>query len=431
MRNDPEATIAHLLRRAGFGATPAELQKYVALGYDGAARSLVAGGPDAAPAPTLDIVNQGEIETVEERKARAKQRQMQRRQIANWWLERMTVAEQPLAEKMTWYWHGHFATSIDKVNEAKFMLQQNETFRGLGMGKFEALTQAVAKDPAMMLWLDSNANKKGSPNENFGRELMELFTVGIGTYSEADVKEAARTFTGWRVARRTGVFSLQGGQVDRGPKSVLGRAVTTGEELISILASHPAAAKFVTAKLWFKFAAPTTVDSPVVADLAAVFTSSGGDIKQVMQALFLHPEFLSPAVRQGLVKQPVEYVVGALRASGLRPSDTDVTGPDLLNALRNLNQLPFDPPSVGGWPGNGYWISTATALERLRFANALSGSARLDWLTGAGAADRPTVLARQLGVDEWSSATMQALRKVSAPKQQFALALTSPEFVLN
>jgi uncharacterized protein (DUF1800 family) len=426
---------AHLLRRAGFGPTPQQLDRYTALGYAGAVQSLVDApqdaGLDAITPPSLSTVNTGELETIEERKARSQQRRQQRLALTQWWLERMTTAENPLTEKMTFFWHGLFATSIDKVNESTLMFGQNETLRRNALGKFEPLAQAVAKDPAMMIWLDSNQNRKGSPNENFARELMELFTIGIGSYTDKDVQEAARAFTGWRTSRKTGVYTFAAGQADRGQKTILGRTVTSGEEVVTLLATHPAAARFITAKLWQKFAAPTTLDAPVINDLSTVFTTTGGDIKAVMTALFLHPEFQSPAVRQGLVKQPVEYVVGAMRAAGVRPRDLEITGPNLFSSLGDLNQVPFDPPSVGGWPGNGYWISTATAMARLRFANALVGSAKLDWLSTTPPAQRPDVLAARLGIDRFTATTTAGLAKSTAPRQQFALALVSPEFVLN
>lgn len=435
MRTDERALIAHLLRRAGFGPTPQQLDQYSPLGYAGAVQKLIDAGPDpvldALTPPALGIVATGEIETQEERRARAKMRREQRLAIGAWWLERMAVAENPLVEKMTFFWHGLFATSIDKVNEATFMVAQNEVFRRNALGRFEPLVQEVAKDAAMMFWLDSNQNRKGSPNENFARELMELFTIGIGSYTDADVKEAARAFTGWRSNRRTGVYSFAAGQADRNPKTILGQTVNSGEEVIRLLANHPAAARFITAKLWFKFAAPTTIDSPVVSDLSSVFSSTGGDIKAVMKALFLHPEFQSTAVRQGLVKQPVEFVVGALRAADLRPRDLEITGPNLNNALSDLNQVPFDPPSVGGWPGNGYWLSTATAMARLHFANALSNTAKLNWLASMPAAERPDALATRLSIDGWTNSTRAGLLKATSVRQQFALALVSPEFVLN
>ncbi len=430
------SAVAHLYRRAGFGGSPEEVDAATARGYDAAVDDLLRPGPDAGAEavsrPALvSTATDADQETTEERKERQKTRRAQRLAITQWWLERMTVAQRPFVEKMTLFWHAHYATSIEKVNEATFMAGQNETLRTLGLGRFEPLAQAIAKDPAMMLWLDSNQNKKGSPNENFARELMELFTIGIGSYSDADVREAARAFTGWRINRRTGAFAVLPNQADRQSKSVLGKTVVSGEEVVTLLATSASAARFVSAKLWSRFAAPAAVDAAVVTDLAAVFTSTGGDVTEVVRTLLKHPEFRSVAVRQGLVKQPVEWLVGALRAGGVRPTELSVRGPSVLNALESLSQVPFAPPSVGGWPQNGYWISTATALTRLKFAQQLSQVARLSWLSSLPAGSRADALARHLGVDGWTASTSAGLRSANNPKQQFALALVSPEYVLN
>ena len=426
--------LAHLYRRAGFGATPQQLAAVAAGGYAAAVDALLERSqPDAAdavPTPSPVLTNRdGQPETVEERKARQQIRAAQRRSIMGWWLERMTLSDRPLREKLTFFWHAHFATSLDKVNESAFMLQQNQTMRALGAGSFEALAQAVAKDPAMMIWLDANQNKKGSPNENFARELMELFTIGIGSYTDADVREAARTFTGWRIDKQSGAFSQQPKNFDAGIKTVLGQSgAFTGEQTVSLLAKHPAAARFVTSKLWSRFAYPVQPDDAVVSDLAPGFAADG-DITKLMRALLNHPQFVSTKARQGLVKQPVEYVVGALRALGLRPSGLEVTGPNLIQALNSLNQVPFEPPSVGGWPQNGYWVSTATELARLKLATQLVAKADIGWLSGA--ADRPAALATRLGVNGWTAATASALTKASAPKNQLIVAMVSPEYVLN
>ena len=429
--------LAHLYRRAGFGARLDELRPLAAGGYDAAVeallnRSTVDATADALPRPQLvSTVSPGEIETLDERKSRTKLRGEQRRAIALWWLERMTIASVPLREKLAFFWHGHFATSVDKVDEAQFMLGQNEIFRSMGAGRFESLAQAVAKDPAMMIWLDSNQNRKSSPNENFARELMELFTIGIGSYTDADVREAARAFTGWRINRKTGEFSVAKAQHDPGQKTILGRVgAFEGEQVVAMLATHPAAARFVASKLWSRFAFPVLPDDPIVSDLSVPF-GNDGDLTALIRAVFRHPEFVSRRSKQGLVKQPVEWLVGTMRALGMRPSTLVANPQILLNGLAGLNQVPFDPPSVGGWPQNGYWLSTATALSRLKLADQLTREANLSWLTGASAAQRPDVVAAQLGVDGWTSATNTALLKAPDPRSQLTVALVSPEYVLN
>ncbi len=436
MADDLRSRIAHLSRRAGFGATPAALDAAVGVGFDATVDALLdPNAPDsgvaATPPPnTFTLIAPLPRTSAEDKKARNQRKRAQNDALVRWWLDRMTAAERPFMEKMSLFWHGHFATGIEKVDEAVFMLAQNQIFRSGGLGGFTSLAQAVGKDPAMLVWLDANDNKKGSPNENFARELMELFTIGIGSYSDADVREAARAFTGVRVDRRSGSVSVLPRQVDGTPKTILGEMRPFGfDDTVAYLAGRPETATFVSAKLWSRFAHPVASNDPVVADLAAVFRDSG-NIASVMRALFRHPQFVSTAARQGLVKQPIEWVVGAIRAVGMRANEFEVVGPNLLVALRDLNQVPFNPPSVGGWPQNGYWLSTATALARLRFANGLAGRANLAWLNGASAASRPDVIARQLGIDGWTRATREGLVKASNPRTQLVVALTSPEYVL-
>ena len=436
MADELRSRIAHLSRRAGFGPTPAALDAAVGVGFEATVASLFdVGAPDpgaaATPPPTtFTLIAPLPRTSGEEKKARNQRKGAQNQELARWWLDRMTATERPLVEKMTLFWHGHFATGIEKVDEANFMLAQNQIFRSGGLGGFTQLALAVGKDPAMLVWLDANDNRKGSPNENFSRELMELFTIGIGSYSDTDVREAAKAFTGTRVDRSSGTVSVFPRQVDGAPKTILGETRAFGfDDTVSFLADRPETAAFVSSKLWSRFAYPVAVNDPVVADLAAVFRSQG-TIASVMRALFLHPQFTSPTARQGLVNQPIEWVVGSIRAVGMRANEFDVLGPNLLATLRDLNQVPFNPPSVGGWPQNGYWLSTATALARLRFANGLAGRANLAWLSGTGATARPEIIARQLGIDEWTRATRDGLIKASNPRTQLVVALTSPEYVL-
>jgi uncharacterized protein (DUF1800 family) len=430
------SAIAHLYRRAGFGITNTKAQSIAVNGYASAVETLLNG---AAPDPAAALVTPTPVrypkagtvpETLEERKAKRQQRAQQKRDLAVWWMQRMTATENPLREKMTLFWHGHFATSVDKVNEAAYMLSQNQIFRTMGLSTFEPLTQAVAKDPAMIIWLDANKNVKSSPNENFARELMELFTIGIGSYSDADVREAARAFTGWRV-NGEGTYVLRAKEFDATNKSILGQTgAFTGEQVITLLAKHPAAAKFVVAKIWSRLASPVLPDSPIVAELSTGFAADG-DITKLLRNVFNHPEFQSTATRQGLIKQPIEYVVSVFRAAGVGVNDPRFFGPPVLKTLELLNQVPFEPPSVGGWPQNGYWLSTATSLARLKFANTVARSCDLGWLKGQSAQQRPAAIADRLGVDTWSAGTQSALTNANSPLDQFAVALVSPEFVLN
>jgi uncharacterized protein (DUF1800 family) len=431
--------LAHLYRRAGFGARPEELDAAVARGYEATVDLLLAGldGPDpggdqvAGPAVSLNPGNVGPLPTdPQARQAAARQRQMdQNRQylaLQRWWIERMIATTTPLREKLVLLWSEHFATGFSKVRVAGWMYRQNQLFRTMGAGSFEALAQAVAKDPAMQLWLDTTSNVAGKPNENFARELMELFTLGVGNYSEADVQQAARCFTGWAFNRMTGAFVLRALFHDRGVKTCLGQTgAFDGTDVVRIVTHEAASPRFVIAKLWSRLAYPVKVSDPIV-DLLQGSTGADLEIRALLRAIFLRPEFVSTTARQGLVKQPIEYLVGVGRAFGL-PAAVRAASPAVLQA-----QQPFNPPSVGGWGQNQYWLNTATAEARLQLGLQVAGGADLSALVALPAAQRLDALANHLSVDGWGQTTAAALNHVvSNPKALVAVALSAPEYVLN
>jgi len=453
--------IAHLYRRAGFGARPDELDRAVPLGYRTAVESLLDGlhQPDPAgdripvPSFTSPYPAPGQAPAdpaarmAADRQRRAEQNQ-QYQALQQWWLNRMIATATPLREKLTLLWHGHFATAFEKVHNTGFMYRQNQLFRTLGAGSFEALSQAVAKDPAMMAWLDTQTDVVGHPNENFARELMELFTLGIGNYSERDVQEAARAFTGWAFVPQTGAFLFRPARHDSGIKTFLGQTGGfDGTDVVRIVTHHPAAARFVVAKLWSVLAYPVSTGDTVVGQLAPGFAADL-DTTGLLRAVFLHPAFTSATARQGLVKQPIEYVVGLARSFGLdadlqtvgkvSPVATPAVAPgkrpamSLRTILVALAQEPFNPPNVGGWPQNGYWLNTATSLTRLRLGLAVGARIDLSWLKDLPVAQRPAAVASRLSVDGWGQTTTAALNHVASdPAALVGLALSAPEYVLN
>jgi uncharacterized protein (DUF1800 family) len=416
-------TIAHLLRRAGFGPTPAEVDAAVAAGYDATVEQLLDfTSPDPAdrlPAPAFASAPAvaGALSTVQ-RQAAQQQRAADFTALVTWWLTRMGTTAHPLREKLTLFWHGHFATSFDKVQRADLMYKQNQLLRTMGAGDFEALAQAVAKDPAMMIWLDTRLDKASHPNENFARELMELFTLGIGNYSENDVREAARAFTGWAINPATASWVLQVRQHDAGQKTILGQTGNLGgEDVVHIVANHPAGEAFIVSGVWSHFAYPVAPTDQVVSDLLPVYRA-GHDIRSLMRSVFMHPQFVSAQARTGLVKQPVEWMIGMLRALGLPAGARTVIG-----ALNQLGQVPLRPPNVGGWPQNTYWLTTASSLARLRIASAAVKLAH-------SSAASPDAAARLLSTD-WSDQTAQVLgQSAGNPQQLVTLALVAPEYVL-
>ncbi|HEX9530632.1 MAG TPA: DUF1800 domain-containing protein [Acidimicrobiales bacterium] len=430
--DDIRAQVAHLYRRAGFGATAAELDQAASQGVEATVAKLMAGlgepdhGADAVADPLLGAAGAGAVGGAGQDRAARAQLAADRKALALWWLDRMAASTGPLREKLALLWHGHFATGIQKVRLAAYMFRQNQIFRALGAGSFETLTQAVAKDPAMLVWLDSNTNVRSHPNENFARELMELFTLGIGNYTEDDVKEAARCFTGWAVNRSADSFVFRANQHDGGVKTVLGRSGNFGgEDVVTVLTRSPAAARLVPARLWSHLAYPVSATDPVVSELATGYARDLS-VDSLVRAILSHRKFMAPQARTGLVKQPVEYVVGAFRALGLKPSEH----PEVLAALAGLGQVPFEPPSVGGWLQNGYWLSTAAALTRLRFAALVAGRADLSAIAGAAPAARPAALERLLSVN-WTPSTANTLANATDPRLVVALGLVAPEYVLN
>jgi uncharacterized protein (DUF1800 family) len=367
-------------------------------------------------------------------------------------MNRMIVTSTPLREKLTLQWHGHFATGIAKVKAPQLMFQQNQLFRAAGAGPFSALAQAVAKDPAMMIWLDTETDDAAHPNENFAREMMELFTLGIGQYSQSDVTAAAHAFAGYSLSRPDLTFVYRPRRHGAGTVTYLGHTGDlSGEQVMDIAVHEPASARFIVAWAWSHFAYPVATTDPVVTDLLGAY-SPDRPMASLLRGIFLHPEFLSTATRTGLVKQPLEYLAGAARALGLdanlRRLDP-VTGrpvPAAVNSISGgekrpvglvalggaLGQTMFDPPSVGGWPPNGYWCDTATSLARLQAATLLAGAADLSAIEGLRSRARVDAVAALLGlVDGWGPTTAGALAPVAArPVDLVALALTAPEYVL-
>jgi uncharacterized protein (DUF1800 family) len=451
---DPtRSNIAHLYRRAGFGALPDELDHAVAAGYGATVDSLLAGL--TAPDPSGDAVTLPDLTDIPRlpaatsstdasaRAAALRQRNLAVNQqyldLQRWWLDRMIVTATPLREKLTLLWHAHFATAFSKVRDASLMHQQNQLLRTMGAGNFETLTQALAKDPAMMIWLDTETDVAGDPNENFARELMELFTLGIGNYTETDVQQGARAFTGWSLTPGTFQFVLRPRRHDNGTKTFLGQTGNfDGTDIVRIVTHQPASAQWITASLWSHLAYPVMPTDPIVAPLATAYAEAL-DVTSLLRSIFLHPEFTSATAKQGLVKQPIEYVVGLARTFGLNAdlqpltTTTRPTGRSPLSTILTLlAQEPFDPPNVGGWPQNAYWLNTATSLARLEAGLTVARHLDLSWLSALPVGQRADAVAARLSIDGWGPTTAGALNHVAtSPTALLGLAVTAPEYILN
>lgn len=365
----------HLLERTGFGAPPAAVAEYARLSHAEAVARLLRQPPreplSPPPASAREFVSPRQGKGLDE----AARKEWQRRQFQSgvelraWWLGEMLAADPPraLAEHMTLFWHNHFVSSQQKVKATSLMAQQNLLLRRHALGSFSTLVHEVAKDPAMIIYLDSATNRRGQPNENFAREVMELFTLGEGHYTEQDVKEAARAFTGWSIDPATGDYRWRPFAHDDGEKTVLGqRGNFDGDQVLDILQAQPATAEFISAKLWREFVSPDP--EPVeIKRIARRFRDSGYDIRRVLGDLLASRAFWRPENRGVLVKSPVELVVGTLRTLEVRADD----GLPLVFAVRNLGQDLFAPPNVRGWPGGETWINSTTLLGRKQFLERL------------------------------------------------------------
>ncbi len=359
----------HLLDRAGFGATVDDLATYRPLTRSAAVDRLLADldAPTLTPAPGFlsdsrpDAATYRAISdrTPEERRAFTLARQGEALAIRGWWLTEMIGSPAPLRERLALFWHGHFTSAYEKVRVPDLMWRQLALFRTQGTQNFADLLRAIGRDGAMFRYLDVPASRKAKPNENFARELLELYTLGTGHYTEQDIKEAAKTMVGWRLnaGDLTPVY-IPAAAVP-GPKQVLGAAVTDLPDLIELLLKQPATARFITERLWLALVSPTP-DPAHVAQLAARFSASGYQIRPLIREMLVSDAFWSPEAHGRLVKSPVDLVVGTVRRFGLPVQDARW----LAIETRLLGQDLLDPPTVRGWPGGMAWISTDSLLKR-------------------------------------------------------------------
>ena len=351
----------------------------------------------------------------------------QEQQMGLWWLDMMALSDHGLTERMTWFWHGHWATSIQKLNYALPMYKQNQTLRTHALGSFNTMTKAMLNDGALQFWLDGQDNTAKAPNENLGRELMELFVLGVNRYSEDDVKAISRALTGYQVGRSSGVVTINPSRRDTKPVTLLGTTASfTGDSLADFLVARDDCATFISERLWYRFISSTEV---MPASFKAKNAFATRDISAAIKAMASDPSMQD--TKYALVKSPVEWFISACRALELTPSQLK-TPAQLTNHLDKLGQVPFNPPNVGGWPAGEAWLSSATAQYRLAFAAWLIKQSNLNALNQIPQDTRVLKSADWLGVPEWSARTQSALRTALDDPAQFALlALCSPEYIVS
>ena len=387
---------AHLVERAGFGAAPDDVRRLAALtpkqavdelvDYDAIASDLKPFDESVIWDPGMDPFPPSRAEAVRVARERGvglgekilpegAQRRLQpvvdkffyglyangieTQRLGQWWANRMLATRRPLEEKLTLFWHGHFATGENKVRDYRMMLRQNEMFRARASGRFRDLLVGILKDPAMLVFLDNGENIKKHPNENFGRELLELFTMGVGNYTEHDVREAARAFTGW--TNDVLAFKFDAGQHDSSEKTFLGRiGPLDGEDIIDIILAQPVTADFMAAKI-YRFFVREEIGTPIKTALGRTYRDSGYQMKPLLTQIFLSKDFYSQPAVGTQIKSPVQLVVSTYKKLSLQQVPTI---PDLGRMTSSLGQALFDPPNVAGWAGGRTWITPSTLLNR-------------------------------------------------------------------
>jgi len=348
--------VPHLLRRAGFGGGPAEQAQYETMGFDAAVQYLL--NYSSIDNSKLDAITPN-IRT--SYSGTVPKGQNEGNNLATWWLNRMVQTPRPLEEKMTLFWHNHFATAISKVQNGYLMYQQNQMLRNNALGNFSDMMTDITWDGAMLIWLDGISNIESNPNQNYAREVMEVFTTGRGPYTQNDVIEAANAFTGFSInSLGQGVWNQK--RHYNQPGTFMGvTQAWTPQEILDVLVPHPATAANLSTELFEFFAYPNP-SQDTINNLAAVYTSSGYSIKALVEAILTSDEFQSNQAYLANVKSPTEYVVG-----GLRALNATVTNSELINTTSNQGQLLFDPPNVFGWPIGMSWINTGSIMERFNF----------------------------------------------------------------
>jgi uncharacterized protein (DUF1800 family) len=430
--NEQRLETSRLLQRFGFGPRPGEYAQALKSGVT-ATRTKVLTVP-AVDAGAAQVV-EPEITDLGKRPAANSKEivpfsialRYQTQQMTLWWLDRMALSDHGLTERMTWFWHGHWATSIQKLNYAMPLYIQNKTLRANCLGNFKEMSRAMINDAALQFWLDGQESTAKSPNENLGRELMELFVLGVDRYTEDDVKAAARALTGYQVEKSSGVVTFNAKRHDANPITILGTTQPfAGESLSDFLVARQDNATFIAERLWYRFVSSTET---MPSTFAAKKAFAGRDISAAVKAMASDPAIRDS--KNDLVKAPVEWFIAACRALELTPSNLRTPG-QLFNYLDKLGQVPFNPPSVGGWPAGEAWLSSATAQYRIAFAAWLIKQSELRGLKEIPVSSRVLKSADWLGVAEWSPRTQLALRGSLADPAQFALlALCSPEFIVS
>lgn len=363
----------HLVARTALGAEYGGVKALEGKTRREAVSILLTSAPIRTPGlpaltPWANVTRMKEQSNMGGKRAR-KMMKIEGKRLKNWWMKHLLNTDAPVNEHMTLFWHNHFTSSLEKVEQPHLLYLQNQFLRKNAMGNFRTMIHEVARDPAMLVYLDGDKNVKGSPNENFARELLELFTIGRGHYSEADIKAAAIAFTGWGTDRNRGTYTYSAEKHDPRPTTFMGRkGVFTGDQIIDIILEKPRTAEFIAEKFWREFVSDAHPEPHVIKRWGAVFRQSNYNIKALLSEVLNSDQFWATKYRGTLTKSPVDLVVGTLRTLPFPKLSTT----ELAHITQLLGQDLFDPPTVKGWSGGTSWIDTQTLLVRTSLLNKLT-----------------------------------------------------------
>ena len=426
--------ISRLFHRFGFGPKPGEFAFALKQGVEATRNQLLLLVPPAHDAsirvvPDLVLADLGNFPQTgtPARAAFDIAMKEQRQRLTLWWLDRMALAENALTERMTWFWHGHWATSIGKVEYSLPMYLQNQSLRANALGDFGVQSRTMITDGALQYWLDGGANTVTAPNENLAREFMELFTLGVDHYLQSDVASVARGLTGYRVNRSNGAVTFISKNHDSSTLNILGSPGTYNATQISdLVVARDDCTQFIADRIWFRFIS-SDIPRPSSNPINAAFV--GRNILKTVRAVATSDAMSDP--QYALVKSPVEWFIGLCRALKLTPSQ--LTKPEQgLNFLNTLGQVPFVPPNVGGWPAGQAWLTAASAQYRLQFAQYLLSHADISRIKAIPSPSRVMAVGNLLGVASWTYRTERALHDVANdPTRLLLLAASSPEYIVS
>ncbi len=426
--NSDRLEISRLFHRFGFGPKPGEFAAALKAGIPATRQNLLNPVKTSTVAdPVITDLGPYPLINTQARADFSAAMQKQRRDLVLWWLDKMVLTDDVLNERMTWFWHGHWATSIGKVEYALPMFIQNQTLRENALGNFTKQARLMMMDGALQFWLDGGDNVAGSPNENLAREFMELFTLGVNRYSESDIKEVARGLTGYRIQRSNGKVTLNAKTHDSQSLTFLGTSGSYDAVSISdFLVSRDDCALFIAERIWYRFVSDT-IALPTQSPIKDAFKER--DILATVKETINGGYLANPA--HEMVKSPVDWFVAVCRALNLTPSK--LRKPEIvINFLDKLGQVPFIPPNVGGWPSGEFWLTASSAQYRLQFAQSLIQQADMGFLKAIQPSLRYSFLADHLGVAAFSLRTQRALRDASGdPSRVFLLAISTPEYIVN